>query len=127
MSEQEFEFTGDALETFEFDTKLKPVSIKDIKESMGVAAVQVKAESLKDKSFTIIRMKQFESSLGDGGNPYYCDVILKETKELVGVVLGGQGVVEFLEMYAKSGHREPLTVTLVEKKGGKFGRYYVLE
>lgn len=127
MTEQEFEFTGESLAVIEFDAKKPPLTVKQVKESMGVAATQVKAESLRDQTFTIMRMKPFESSLGEGGIAYYCDVVLQKTKQLVGVVLGGQGVVEFLSLYERSGHSEPLTVTLVQKAGGKFSRYYVLE
>ena len=115
------------LPEFDSDIAAAPVGVSDVKEGLGLPTVQIKAAELVDQTFIIVKARAFVSSFAKGETAYFCVCTHVDTGELFSTVLGGQGVVDFLDLYFGSGRVNPLRVTLRKVKGGRFGRYYVLE
>ena len=120
-------FDDNPAPVLDIQTALPPVTLRDIKEKMGILVNQVPAASLVGQTFTILHGKKFPSTFPTQSDPYYCVVAMQDTGEKVGSVFGGGACVEILDALAAAQFQNPLTVTLIEKQGGKFGRYYVFE
>lgn len=127
MNEHEIPEDVNTLPAFDADDLSTPVKISSVKEGLGMPTLQIKASELIDKTFVIKKARSFISSFERGGTAYFCVCVDAETAELFSTVLGGQGVVELLDLYFASGQVNPLEVTLRRVKGGRYGRYYVLE
>lgn len=109
------------------DRNTAPVDLNVVTTSMGLTGPRIPAKELVDHTFVILGAKPFSSSFSDDNTPYFC-VIKDEAADLIyTTVLGGGAVVEMLRALAEAGFDAPIRVTLREVKGGRFGRYYVLE
>jgi hypothetical protein len=93
----------------------------------GLRGTPIAAEELVNKTFDIMRAKQFESSYEGQDHAWFCIVRPVDQDEVFEVTLGGQAVVEILDAYSKSGLQNPLRVKLTYKAGGKFKGYYNFE
>ena len=113
------EFNGDMLQQVK--------SVEEMKAGLGMPTVQIKAAELIGERFIIRRARAFVSSYQMGHTAYYCECVKVDDGEVFSTVLGGQGVVDLLDLYIGSGATSPLEVTLKLVKGGRFGKYYVLE
>ena len=110
------------------DPTKEPISYIDVLREMGMAGVQVQAKQLVDKTFVILRAKQFDSSFQDDAHAYFCTIKPLDEAEPYTVVLGGQAVVEVLDAFVAYGSDQPLKVTLRYAEGqGKFSGYYFFE
>lgn len=105
-----------------------PLSFIEILEQMGLAGEPVPAETLVDKTFTILRAKQFESKYDQPERPYFCVVKPVDSSSPISVVLGGGACVEVITAYALSGNTAPLKVTLrFKENAGVHDGYYYFE
>jgi len=105
----------------------QPLDWAQFAKQAGLRGTPVTAEELVNKTFDILRAKQFESSFEGQDHAWFCIVRPVEQDETFEVTLGGQAVVEVLDAYAKSGYNNPLRVKLSHKSGGKFKGYYTFE
>ncbi len=105
----------------------KPVVLREVLEEMELIGPHVKAEDLKGQTFSIYKAQPFKSMGKKGGNAYFCHCLDQEKAEIFTTTLGGQAVVEMLELYFKHGPGAPIQVTLNWQEGGEFGGYYTLD
>jgi hypothetical protein len=134
---------------YKLNTTLKPVSLLDIKERLDPTGRKVKAADLIDQTFTIVELHPYESTLNKEAPTVYWVKAVDAGGELFSTTLGGKQLVEALDSIAslnaeaataremgddarvaeleEMGANRPLTVTLRQVKGGKFGRYYTFE
>lgn len=112
---------------FEATGGLPPKKLSEIRQELNLSHPIVVPADLVDKTFTILKAKPWESSLGKGGTVYYCTCAWPETGEVFDTNLGGGAVVEELAQLFAAGVATGIEVTLRQKTGGKYGRYYVLE
>ena len=109
------------------NTLLEPVKLGDVIEEYAPTGEKVKAETLLDKEFTIIRARAFESRFESQDHAYFVTGYLEKDQKLVSTVFGGAAVVDILDAFIKAGFDRPLTVVLTLNEGGKYGQYYTLE
>lgn len=138
-----------ATNPYALNTTLKPVDLAFIRETLNPQGRKVKAEDLIDTKFTIVEVHPYESTF-EGGQPtvYWCKCV-DDKGELFNTTLGGQKLCQALadvcalnaaaftaaqmgndDEVAKLealGANRPLTITLRQVHGGKFGRYYDFE
>jgi len=104
-----------------------PLDWSQFAKQAGLRGTPIAAEDLVNKTFDIMRAKQFESSYEGQDHAWFCIVRPVDQDEVFEVTLGGQAVVEILDAYSKSGLQNPLRVKLTYKAGGKFKGYYNFE
>ena len=114
-------------ETFQSDEGAQIVDYGEVIERLELEPVMVKAVDLVDETFIILGGKQFPSSYENQDHAWYCICEDLKKSERFAVVLGGRAVMKILDAMAASGFKNPLKVTLKQKHGGKYGRYYVFE
>jgi len=109
------------------DAELQPVRLKDVLEEFAPSGEKVKAESIINQEFMIVRARPFESRYPGQTHAWF--VVGKFTKsgKLFNTVLGGAAVVDVLDGWARAARTQPLIVTLRWNEGGKYGGYYTLE
>jgi hypothetical protein len=105
----------------------QPLDWSQFAKQAGLRGTPITAEDLVNKTFDIMRAKQFESSYEGQDHAWFCIVRPIDQDEVFEVTLGGQAVVEILDAYSKSGLQNPLRVRLTYKAGGKFKGYYNFE
>ena len=127
MTEEVIVNEGETTLKIESSLDAKPVKLAEILEKMGLSGPRIPAADLVGKTFIIYRGRSFRSSFKDQENAWFCVCAMPKTGELFTVVLGGKAVVDILEALALDGWRQPLEVTLNEVKGGRYGKYYILE
>jgi len=115
------------IKSFNVEEGGKTVKYADLLKNARFAVKTVKAKDLTDRTFTITKARQFQSSYEKRGNPFFCTVILKDTGETVGVVLGGGVCIDFLSAYCASGVTDAVEVTLRWSPGGEYSGYYFFE
>jgi len=103
------------------------VSLTKLLTDMGLAGVRVPASELIDRKFLIIRAKPFQSAYNEEAHAWFCVCIDPDVNEVFTTVLGGKAVVDILDALTATGIDNPLEVTLRQVKGGRYGKYYVLE
>jgi hypothetical protein len=103
------------------------VSLTKLLNDMGLAGVRVPASELIDRKFLIIRAKPFQSAYNEEAHAWFCVCIDPDVNEVFTTVLGGKAVVDILDALTATGIDNPLEVTLRQVKGGRYGKYYVLE
>jgi len=103
------------------------VSLTKLLNDMGLAGVRVPASELIDRKFMIIRAKPFQSAYNEEAHAWFCVCIDPDVNEVFTTVLGGKAVVDILDALTATGIDNPLEVTLRQVKGGRYGKYYVLE
>lgn len=133
----------------EFDISKDAVNWSEAREAIDPKGDNIKAADLVDTPFLIKKIKPVHSSLGDGGGHFYFIVGITDQGQLFNTAIGGQAVVEELdqlmrlnyELYVAQqednenearrlrelGAGAPVEITLRQKQGGRFGRYYVLD
>lgn len=133
----------------EFDISQGSVNWAETREVIDPRGTNIKAQDLIDQTFLIKKIKPVHSSLGDGSGHFYFIVGVDQDGQLFNTALGGQAVVEELdqmmwlnyELYQAQnednekemrrlhdlGAGAPFEITLRQKQGGRFGRYYVLD
>lgn len=138
-----------AANPYKLNTTLKPVDLAAVKERLDPQGRKVKAADLVDQTFTIVELHPYESSLNKEAPTVYWVKAVDAQGELFNTTLGGKQLVEALGNVAalnaeaataremgddarvaeleELGADRPLTVTLRQVKGGKFGRYYTFE
>ena len=109
------------------DRTLEPVEYAVIATDMGISGPRVPAVSLVGTKFTILGAKAYSSSFDEAKHVYFCVCRDAKTREIFTTSLGGQAVVDILDALVAAGFDRPLTVTLTEAVGGRYGHYYVLE
>ena len=114
-------------EAFQSDDGAQIVDYGEVIERLELEPTMVKAVDLIDETFVILGGKQFPSSYENQDHAWYCVCEDLKQTERFAVVLGGQAVMKILDAMAASGFSNPLKVTLKQKTGGKYGRYYVFE
>ncbi len=119
---QPVEVVPSEAERLRLDLSGEEVSLADTLVEEGLILPQITAEALIGATFTVRGVRVFESALTPGRPVLYCQIDLNG--EAYGVVLGGQVVVDKILTYLATGNRRPFTMTLVQKQGGKYGRYY---
>jgi len=105
----------------------EPVDMATINEQMGLSGPRIPAENLKDVTFVILGAKAYQSSYDPTKHVYFCVCKDEKRNEVFTTSLGGSAVVDVLDSLSNAGFDHPLRVTLREKEGGQYGRYYVLE
>jgi hypothetical protein len=103
------------------------VSLTKLLNDMGLAGVRVPASELIDRKFMIIRAKPFQSAYNEEAHAWFCVCIDPDINEVFTTVLGGKAVVDILDALTATGIDNPLEVTLRQVKGGRYGKYYILE
>jgi hypothetical protein len=103
------------------------VSLTKLLTDMGLAGVRVPASELIDRKFLIVRAKPFQSAYNEEAHAWFCVCIDPDVNEVFTTVLGGKAVVDILDALTATGIDNPLEVTLRQVKGGRYGKYYVLE
>jgi hypothetical protein len=103
------------------------VSLTKLLNDMGLAGVRVPASELIDRKFLIVRAKPFQSAYNEEAHAWFCVCIDPDINEVFTTVLGGKAVVDILDALTATGIDNPLEVTLRQVKGGRYGKYYVLE
>jgi len=103
------------------------VSLTKLLNDMGLAGVRVPASELIDRKFLIVRAKPFQSAYNEEAHAWFCVCIDPDVNEVFTTVLGGKAVVDILDALTATGIDNPLEVTLRQVKGGRYGKYYVLE
>lgn len=93
----------------------------------GLAGTPTTAEALVNQTFDILRAKPFDSAFEAQDHAWYCVVRPVDSDELFSVTLGGQAVVEVLDVFSQSNENGALRVTLRYKTGGKYSGYYYFE
>lgn len=93
----------------------------------GLAGEPTTAENLVNTTFDILRAKPFDSSFEAQDHAWYCVVRPVDSDKLYSVTLGGQAVVEVLDIFSQSNENGALRVTLRYKQGGKYNGYYFFE
>jgi len=114
-------------ETYETIVGAEVVNLSDVTERLDLEPVMVKAEDLIDETFIIRGASSFPSAYENQDHAWYCICESPKDQERFAVVLGGMAVVKILDVMAAAGFDHPLQVTLRQKAGGKYGRYYVIE
>ena len=109
------------------DETLEPIILKDTLIAAGLLLNQVPAAELDGQTFIIYGMRAFQSSFQGQDHCYYCACKQPESGVRFATVLGGQAVVNMLDMFVRAGLSQPIQVTLKNVQGGQFGHYYVLE
>ena len=100
--------------------------IQSLRQEMLDMPRHVAASELDGETFYIVALKPFESSYVGQDHAYFAGCV--DTKgDKFTTVLGGMIIVETLDALIDAGLDKPVKVTLIEKKQGKYGRYYVLE
>ncbi len=134
---------------YKLNTTLKPVDLAALKEKIDPQGRKVKARDLIDTTFTIVEMRPVESTLNPEQDHYYWVKAVDGAGELMNFSLSSQRLVEALDDIAalnaelasaremgddervkeleEVGAGRPMTLTLREVKGGKYGRYYTFE
>ena len=105
----------------------KPVVLREVLEEMELVGPHIKAEDLKGQTFSIYKATPFKSMAKKGGNAYYCHCTDLEKSEIFTTTLGGQAVVELLELYFVHGPGAPFIVTLNWNEGGEYGGYWTID
>ena len=104
-----------------------PVVLRTVLEDLDLIGPHVKAEDLKGETFSIYRASAFDSMGEKGGSAYFCHCVDLKNGEIFTTTLGGQAVVDLLELYFKHGPGSPIQVTLNWNESGAFGGYYTIE
>jgi len=105
----------------------EPVVLRTVLEELNLIGPHVKAEELKGQTFTIYKAQPFASMGEKGGNAYFCHCTDMEKAEIFTTTLGGQAVVELLELYFVHGPGAPIQVTLNWNEGGEYGGYWTID
>ena len=104
-----------------------PVILRAVLEEMDLIGPHVKAKDLVGQTFSIYRAGAFDSIGEKGGSAYFCHCVDLKNGEMFTTTLGGQAVVDLLELYFKHGPGSPIQVTLDWVESGAFGGYYTIE
>lgn len=105
----------------------KPTTVEQAKADLDIGYPHIKAEELKGKTFTIVGLQTFKSTLNPEVDPFFALCRDDDNGELWTTVLGQKQPVEFLSAYIAKGGNQPLEVTLVFKEQGTYEGYYVIE
>ena len=105
----------------------KPVVLRTVLEDLNLVGPHTKAEDLKGQTFSIYKAQPFKSMGEKGGNAYFCHCLDEVNAEIFTTTLGGQAVVEMLELYFKHGPGAPIQVTLNWNEGGEYGGYWTID
>ena len=102
-------------------------AVEAAREQLDIGVNVIPAAELVGQRFIILSAKPFESRFEGQEFAYFCVCTDLKRSEMWGTVLGGGQPVSFITDYIGKGAPAPLGVTLVEKEGGRYGKYYVLE
>lgn len=131
------------------NTTLAPVDLAQVRERIDPQGEARKAAEMIGRKFTIVEISPYASSFAGGRATVYWVKAVDENGVLFNMTLGGQVVCDALDALASLtaawfearqmgddarvaeldalGAGRPVTVTLVEKHQGKYGRYYDFE
>lgn len=110
------------------DRQIQPVKLSTVLANMGVSGPRVPSADLIDREFVITHAASFPSAYEKQDHAFFCVVIPIDTGEMLTTVIGGQACVDILDVWAGSGRKEPLQVTLRFHEGkGSFAGYYTFE
>ena len=104
-----------------------PVVLRTVLEDLNLIGPHVPAAELKGQTFSIYKAEPFASMGEKGGNAYFCHCLDEAKAEIFTTTLGGQAVVELLELYFKHGPGAPIQVTLNWNEGGEYGGYWTID
>lgn len=72
-------------------------SWRDVRDKIAPQGTPIKAKDLVDRTFTILRMRAYQSQFADLGELVYWVVVVTDDGELLNCTLGGQAVVDVLD------------------------------
>jgi len=107
------------------DMELEPLVWAVEEERIDPKGTAVKAEALVGKEFDLVKIRKYESSFKEQDHAYFCVCKLVEDGSLVNTTLGGAALIDAIDAYIALGVLNPMRVTLTEKIGGAYGRYYI--
>ncbi len=105
----------------------KAMTVEQAKADLDIGYPHIKTDDLKGKSFTIVGLQTFKSTLNPDIDPFFALCRDEDTGELWTTILGGKQPVEFLSAYMAKGGTRPLAVTLTFVEQGTYDGYYRLE
>ena len=113
--------------SFVTGTDDEPVVLANVLAEMGLSGPRMKAETIVDATFDIMRARAFPSAYEGQDHAYFVVGRMIETGQMFTVVLGGAAVVDTIDSYVRARRSNPLRVTLRYNEGGRYSGYYVLE
>lgn len=113
-----------ALVEYQANVELPVLDLNHELQRVGLLAPKIPAKELVGRSFVINYAKPFMSSFKEQDHCYFIRATDPLTGEIFTTVLGGQAVVDILDMLRSTDFKNPLLVKLEFIKGGNYGGYY---
>ncbi len=112
---------------YQLDTEQQPQTIDALRHDYDLGPVNVKLETLIDKTFDLIAFRKMESNIVD--QEYYYFTLCHDftDDEMFTVSMGCNQLMELLDRIEEQGIISPVRITLRFLKQGKYGGYYVPE
>ena len=109
---------------FEANSELQVVDLVSELTRLGLIAPKIPAKELAGREFVIRYAKQFMSSYDKDRHCYFVKGEDPATGEVFTTVLGGQAIVDVIDLLVSAGFDNPLLVKLEYVKQGSHDGYY---
>lgn len=107
--------------------ELDPVDVVEMRRTLQLPERQVDAKDLVGVELVIYAAKPFLSAFEGQKHAFFCHVKVGDSDEMLGVVLGGVAVLDYLNAWYLQEPRAPMRFRLGWVSGGRYSGYYTIE